>query len=197
MDPTLMEPLRPHLDRYRHDPEFNVQCPSWNSDIEWISPNSLAMFRVYRQVFDALDPARAVRPLLDLKHAPRLYSGFLVRRSHYIAPNFHEDWFDTQHQAFTLITPLQMGDKPAALIYKKTDGSIGRYAYRTGKAILFGDKFVHSTAPGSSDPPLVLLSFTFGTDRMRYWSAIARTGANQGNLVWRPDGSFLCHDIDD
>jgi len=43
---------------------------------------------------------------------------------------------------------------------------------------------------------VVLLSFTFGTDKMDHWERIARTGAYQGNLVRRPDGSFICHDFD-
>ncbi|MEO1002669.1 MAG: hypothetical protein AAFX65_06100 [Cyanobacteria bacterium J06638_7] len=155
------------------------------------------MFRFYRQLFDELGVAPVVEPLLDLERAPRLYSGFLVWRSHCSAPSFHQDWIYTHHQAFTLITPVQLGDPPAALLHKKTDGSEGRYPYRIGKGIIFGDEFIHSTEPGTCDPAVVLLSFTFGTDRMTHWERIARSGASQGNLLRRPDGSFLCHDIDD
>jgi hypothetical protein len=196
LDPAFIARVKPHLISYRDSADFHVAQPPWQSDIEWISPNTLAMFRFYQQVFDDLDASQAVRPLLDLENAPRLYSGFLVRRGHCSAPNFHEDWVDTLHQAFTLITPVQLGDPPAGLLYKRVDGSEGRYSYRIGKAIIFGDKFVHSTEPGACDPPVILLSFTFGTDQMGYWDRISKTGGYQGNLVRRPDGSFLCHDFD-
>jgi hypothetical protein len=196
LDPEVVNRVKPHLEQCRNSAEFHVAHPPWHSDIAWISPNTLAMFRFYRQVFDDLRVAQAVRPLLDLQIAPRLYSGFLVRRSHCSAPSFHEDWIDTLQQAFTLITPVQLGDPSAGLLYKKADGSEGRYSYRIGKGVIFGDQFVHSTEPGTCDPPVVLLSFTFGTDKMDYWDRIARTGAYQGNLVRRPDGSFLCRDFD-
>jgi hypothetical protein len=32
--------------------------------------------------------------------------------------------------------------------------------------LIFGDGFLHATKPGQSDEPVVLLSFTFGTDKM-------------------------------
>ncbi len=191
LDPAVVALIRPHLHTYCNSEEFHTLHPPWPSDIEWISPNTLEMFAVYQQVFDELDATRTVRPLLDLQHAPRLYAGFLVRRSHCTSPNFHEDWVDTLHQAFTLITPIQLGDPAAGLLYKKVDGSEGRYPYRIGKGLIFGDKFLHSTEPGTCEPPVVLLSFTFGTDRMCYWDRISRSGAYQGNLVCCPDGSFL------
>ncbi|MFQ6537785.1 MULTISPECIES: hypothetical protein [Aphanothece] len=188
--------FKPSLASNLNTADFHVEHPPWQSDIQWISPNTLTMFKAFRDLFEALHIADTVRPLLDLEQGPRLYSGFLVRRGHCSAPTFHEDWVDTYQQAFTLITPLQLGEPPAALLYRKTDGSEGRYPYKLGKGIIFGDKFVHSTEPGICAPPVELLSFTFGTDKMQYWDRISRTGAYQGNLVRRPDGSFLYHNFD-
>jgi hypothetical protein len=196
VDLRVIARLEPFLGTHQTSSDFYRLQPPWASDIEWISPNTLAMFRVFREVFDDLNVAATVEPLLDIAEAPRLYSGFFVSRSRCAAPNFHEDWIDTLHQAFTLITPIQLGDPPTGLLYKRVDGSESRYPYQRGKALIFGDKFIHSTEPGCCAPPVVLLSFTFGTDRMRYWDRIARTGAYQGNLVRRPDGTFLCHDFD-
>jgi hypothetical protein len=71
------------------------------------------MLPLCKKVFDALDLERAVLPLLDFEHAPRLYCGFLVQRSQSSVPNFHNVWLVTHHQTLTLITPGQTGDPPA------------------------------------------------------------------------------------
>jgi hypothetical protein len=42
---------------------------------------------------------------------------------------------------------------------------------------------------------MVLLSFTFGSDRMHHWYRITRTPTCQRYLVLRPDGAFLCHGV--
>ena len=59
-----------------------------------------------------------------------------------------------------------------------------------GEAIIFGDNFSHSTKPGRSTKPVILLSFTFGTDKMEHWEKIFRTAGYQSKLVCRPDGEF-------
>jgi len=48
----------------------------------------------------------------------------------------------------------------------------------------------------ASEEPLVLLSFTFGTDKICHWEAIAETAAAQGQLVIRPNASFQYNRLD-
>lgn len=164
--------------------------PPWNSDIEWISARSREAFAVFKEEFDRLGIARHVEPFLDLEKSVRLYSGFLVRRSICRRVDFHLDWNDTNNEAFTLLTPLTDNAAGFGLVYERDDGSIGDYEYKVGEALVLGDRFVHSTRPGKSREPVVLLSFTFGTDKMEHWQRIAPTASVQGPLICRPDGSF-------
>lgn len=170
--------------------DYMATSPEWNSDIRWVSARSVEAFARFEAEFDRLGIAAHVAPLLDLDKAVRLYSGFLVERSLCRGPNFHLDWLDTNNEAFTLLTPLTDNADGFGLLYKKSDGTIGDYAYKLGEALIIGDNFVHSTRPGQSAEPVVLLSFTFGSDKMEHWDRIAHTAADQGQLVRRPDGTF-------
>ena len=55
---------------------------------------------------------------------------------------------------------------------------------------MFGDIFRHSTKPGSSSKPVVLLCLEFGTDKLEHWDKIVRTVGHQTGLLRRPDGEF-------
>lgn len=172
------------------DEHFHISRPNWQSDIEWISPNSLLCFRFFLDRFIRLGVATHVEPYLDIDSACRMYSGFLVRRSSCIQADFHLDWVDTNNEAFTLITPITENSKGFGLLYKQTDGVVAEYDYSLGEAIIFGDRFAHATKPGHSSEPVVLLSYTFGTDKMEHWHRLEPTGGNQGNLVRLPSGDF-------
>lgn len=82
------------------------------------------------------------------------------------------------------------------LLSKRCDGEVVAYPYQLGKALIFGDDFMHSTQPGHSLLPVALLSFPFSIDRMEYWERIAVTAANQCNLVRLPDGRFQVRNFD-
>jgi hypothetical protein len=127
---------------------------------------------------------------LDLADKVRLYNSFLIIRSRCTEPDFHFDWRDANNEAFTLMTPLTDNFSGFGMLYKRLDGSTGEYEYKRGEALIFGDDFLHSTKPGVSDEPVVLLCFNFGTDKMEHWPSIQRTAARQGLLVCRPDGQF-------
>ena len=169
---------------------FAQVSPDWDSDIRWVSARSPEAFSAFQSEFDRLGIAAHVEPYLDLDKAVRLFSGFLVERSFCRGPNFHLDWINTNNEAFTFLTPLTGNSDGFGLLYKRIDGTTGEYAYKIGEALIIGDGFVHSTKPGRSTEPVVLLSFTFGTDKMEHWKKIARTAANQGELTRRPDGAF-------
>lgn len=166
------------------------KVPAWKSDVQWLSARNERDFARFQSIFDRLGIAAHVEPYLDLDRGVRLYSGFFVVRTRCAEPDFHLDWRDTNNEAFTLLTPLSENAAGFGLLYKKTDGSIGEYEYKLGEALVLGDDFVHSTKPGTSEEPVVLLSFTFGSDKMEHWPSISRTAARQGMLVRRPDGSF-------
>lgn len=171
------------------DPAFCTLRPDWNSDIRWISAATPDGFGIFDSAFEQLDVARHVREYVDVDHDVRLYAGFLHTRSACSAPSFHVDWTLTNNEAFTLLTPIS-GYDGQKLLYKKMTGEIAEYDYRPGEAIVFGDHFVHSTPPGSWDPPFTFLVFNFGTDKMEHWAKVKRTTGTQCRLIRRPDGQF-------
>ena len=169
-------------------PGYHAERPGWDSDIRWISAAEKATFARFQAAFDALDVARHVDDYVAVDRAIRLYQGFVVVRSECAKADFHLDWEDTGNQAFTLLTPIGQPTAGFGMLFRALTGETRSYDYRPGEALIFGDQFLHSTAPGHSDQPTALLSFTFGTDRMADWPAIRRTAGYQGGLVQRPDG---------
>jgi hypothetical protein len=175
---------------HANDPGFATVSPKWQSDMAWVSAADEATFERFQSAFDRLRLAAYAEPFLDIDRAPRLYAGFLVVRSRCTEPDFHVDWVKTGNQAFTAMTPLS-GEAPGfGLLYEKLTGEIGDYDYRQGEAIMFGDNFRHSTKPGESGTPVVLLCFEFGTDKMEHWDKIQRTVGHQTGLLRCPDGEF-------
>jgi hypothetical protein len=185
----IRERMSPHMGRLDSRRLFSTS-PRWDSDMRWVSAISEDAFTEFQSLFDELGVAKFVEPYLDLEHEVRLYSGFLVERSVCEKPNFHTDWVDANNEAFTLLTPITDNSKGFGLLYKRLDGEIGEYDYKLGEALIIGDAFVHSTRPGRSAEPVVLLSFTFGTDKMVHWENIAKTALRQGRLVRLPNGAF-------
>nr|WP_314446852.1 hypothetical protein [uncultured Sphingomonas sp.] len=171
-------------------PGYHVERPAWESDIRWISAAEERTFARFEAAFDALDVGAAVADHVAVDRAIRLFQGFVVVRSECRQPDFHLDWADAGNQAFTLLTPIGQPTPGFGLLFKTLTGETRSYDYREGEAVIFGDHFLHSTAPGRSEQPTALLSFTFGTDRMEDWPAIRKTAGFQGGLVRRPDGVF-------
>jgi hypothetical protein len=189
VDPAVVREFLPFV-RRRPSRHFSVVRPRWNSDIRWIGPRSSDAYRLFESTFERLLISRQVAPMLDVDHQPRIYAGFLVTRRRCRKPDFHVDWRDTDRQAFTLMTPASENASDFGLLYLDDSGSTREYDYTPGEAIFFSDGFAHSTKPGSSHEPVVLLCFTFGTDRMRYWDRIRATSGSQSALMCRPDGQF-------
>ena len=123
--------------------------------------------------------------------------GVLVIRSECTAPNYHVDWLsESGTNAFTLITPVIQPSDGVNLLFKDNEGLEREYEYEVGKCIAFSSNFQHSTAVGTSSSPSVLLSMTFGTDRMVYWDAISKTAAAQGQMYRLPNGYFVHKNFD-
>jgi hypothetical protein len=173
-------------------PEYCTVAP-WKkfNDIRWISADSDAAFDLFKSAYERLDVARHVREYLDIEHDVRFYTGFLHTRSICKESNFHVDWIRTNNEGFTLITPICGLSDDSKLLYRKLTGEVGEYRYKLGEAIIFGDHFMHSTSPGVCSPPLTLLVFNFGTDRMKHWGKLLRTQGRQCPIVQRPDGEIM------
>lgn len=169
---------------------FACVRPPWNSDVQWISGRTEETFGLFQSAFDRLDVRRWVEPYVDFQDQIRMFGGFLVLRKICTAPSFHVDWVDSNNEGFNLLTPITDNSQDFGLIYKKLNGEIGEYKYKLGEALIIGSNFVHSTAPGHSDDPVALLSYTFGTDKMKHWKNLATTAADQSPLYRRPDGAF-------
>jgi hypothetical protein len=169
---------------------FTCTSPPWNSDIRWISAATEEAFELFQSAFERLGIAKHVEPYVDFQNQIRLYAGFIVLRSMCTAPSFHHDWIGGNNDGFNFIAPITANTERFGLLYKKLNGKEAEYEYRTGEGIIIGDHFEHSTAPGRSDDPVALLSFTFGTDKMEHWERLARTAGRQGSLVRLPDGTF-------
>ncbi len=186
-DPAMAAVLLPELDK----PDYCTMSPGWSSDIEWISNDSFRSYKVFLDCFERLGLAKAFSTIVDYEVNLVLYCGFFVRRSRCTEYNFHLDWLDgCDNNAFTLIAPLLQSEDSPGLAYRDLHGSIKKYSYRADSAIVFGSGFVHSTDLGSAESPSVLLSLTFGTDKMEHWGAISKTAASQSRLFRLPCGLF-------
>lgn len=78
--------------------------------------------------------------------------------------------------------------------YRKRDGSIGEYEYKTGEAIIFGDHSCTRQSRGSRRARSCSVVHVRHR-QARAWEKIARTAGQQGNLMRLPDGKFLVRDI--
>ena len=174
----------------RPSSHFSIVRPRWRSDIRWIGPRTEIAYRKFENAFRRLGIPALVEPRLDLDREVRLYAGFLVTRRQCRAPDFHVDWRNTAGQAFTLMTPVSYNSAGFGLLYRDDSGGVREYEYKPGEAIFFSDDFLHSTKPGNSPEDVVLLCFTFGTDRMEYWERIRATSGSQSAIMCRPDGEF-------
>jgi hypothetical protein len=170
---------------------FKTGPSDWSSDIAWISQDDRESYDWFKALFDDLGLAAQVERHVTFDKAIVLYSGFFVTRSQCQSPHFHFDWIGGNNDAFTLVTPLTEHAGHFDLIYRQFDGCQGAYPYRLGKGLLFGDWFEHSTSVDNTGEQEVLLSMSFGTDRMENWPAISKTAAQQGRTHVQPDGLFV------
>ncbi len=191
--PSVLEPLTPEL---RREDFFRIS-PPWKSDIEWRSANSFRSYGVFLDCFERLGLSRILSPFVEYERRIVLYGGFFVTRSKCDGHDFHVDWVEeTENNAFTFLAPLIHPHGAPGLVYRDVRGEIRSYDYTPGRGILLGSRFRHSTDQGTSDTPSVLLSLTFGTDKMQHWDGISKTALRQGNLIRLPNGLFYNKSFD-
>lgn len=163
----------------------------WNSDIAWWSADDQESFAYFQRLFDDLRMAEVVAPYVDYRDQIRLFAGFFVVRRWCREETMHVDWIDGQNDGFTLLAPLTDNCAEMGLAYEDFRSQRRVYSYATGRGVVFGDRFLHSTEAGEAERPAVLLCFNFGTDKMDRWPQLSKTTARQGRLHRRPDGVFV------
>lgn len=155
----------------------------------WISSSQEESYQLFRHFFDKLEIENDVRELLDYEQKIIVYCGFLVVSNRAPSSSWHVDYFPGAN-AFTLITPLfELDPEHGRLLYLDQQHSVQAYSYRLGEAIIFGDHFVHSTEIYHPTQQIrVLVSMTFGTDKLKYWGILNKTIGNQSKYFKLPCG---------
>ncbi len=155
----------------------------------WVSNNSQQTYDLFKEYFDALKITEAVKELVEFDKDIILYSGFFVVGNYSNKEYWHMD-YATGANAYTLITPLfEPASNHGNLLYKDQESQNQTYVYKNGEAVILGDEFLHTTEPyPKSDQIRVLLSLTFGTDKLDYWEILRQTIAGQSEFLMLPCG---------
>lgn len=155
----------------------------------WVSCNNDYTFSVFRAFFDALAIDDDLKPLVDHEKTIRMYCGFFVIGKQMDRLTWHKDYHDNAN-GYTLITPLfELDPAHGNLLYKNDQGEVQTYRYKTGEAIIFGDGFEHATEPYPRNNHLrIMLSLTFGTDKLAHWDTLKKTIGEQSNYMILPCG---------
>jgi len=75
------------------------------------------------------------------------------------------------------------------LLYKDHKENVKKYTYKINEAVVFGSGFEHATEPyAKTDNLRVMLSFTFGTDKIEHWDILKKTIGKQSNYMILPCG---------
>lgn len=154
----------------------------------WFSNNNAETYAIFRRFFDALAIEDELRELVDCQHKIIMYCGFLVIGDRAPAAQWHCDYAPGAN-AFTLITPLfEPEPGHGDLLYRLGDQA-ERYQYTLNEAIFFGEKTAHTTEPyPRSAKKRVLVSLTFGTDKLEYWPHLRESLDTQAQYFMLPCG---------
>jgi hypothetical protein len=167
---------------------FHVE--RYSNTMAWVSADDLATHGLFRRYFDSLDLEPSLKTMVDCERQIQVYCGFFVVADWFREPSFHVDYFDGAN-AYTLLTPLFALDPGHGhlLIRDRNNEAIYKYQYEVGSAIMIGDHLHHSTEPyARTGTRRVLLSLTFGTDKMQYWNVLRRTVGTQSDFMIMPCG---------
>ena len=155
----------------------------------WISNNNNHTYKLFKSFMDELDIMDEIKTLVDYDKQIQVYCGFFVVGKGMDRETWHKDYRDGAN-AYTLITPLfELGRSHGNLMYKDEASNIKIYEYKMNEAIIFGDGFEHATQPyAKTDELRVMLSLTFGTDKIEYWDTLKETIGDQSNYMILPCG---------
>jgi hypothetical protein len=155
----------------------------------WVSSDNFATYEVFTRFFHSLDIVHDIKNRIDFHRDIVVYCGFFVVGEHLHETKWHVDYFENAN-AFTLIAPLFGLDiGHGNLLYKDHSSSVRQYRYKTGEAILFGEGFAHTTEPyRPTSQRRVLVSLTFGTDKLEHWNVLKETAGAQSDFLILPCG---------
>lgn len=220
-DPEMLEPLQELFDDYLRErlgrdgyaylfsgmeqiniqmklDEYQFHVTSYGTaPLLWISNNNAHTYQIFRSFMDDLNIMDEIKELVDFDNGIEVYCGFFVVGKYMDRETWHKDYHDGAN-AYTLITPLfELEPCHGQLLYKDTSSAIKTYQYKMNEAIVFGEGFEHTTQPyTASDGLRVMLSFTFGTDKIEHWDTLRETIGEQSNYMILPcgheKGSCLC-----
>lgn len=155
----------------------------------WFSVNKQQKYDIYKAFFQSLNINNDLKQIIDYEKEIIMYSAFMVIGRQAPGTLWHYD-FRKGANAYTLITPLFEPEKEHGnLLYELNSEEERIYHYKLNQAIVFGEGFLHSTEPYSyTDKIRVLLSLTFGTDKIKYWPIIKKNVKNQSKFYILPCG---------
>ena len=158
-------------------------CTYDEAPLLWVSSDDLPTYEMFNRFFDSLRIDGDIKKLVDVDRNVIVYCGFFVVSEQLAEAKWHVDYFEGAN-AYTLITPLfDLDGEHGNLLYRDPSG-IKQYRYHSGEAIILGDGFEHTTEPyprGSSQR--VLVSLTFGTDKLEHWSVLKKTAGRQSDFL--------------
>lgn len=155
----------------------------------WVSSNDKPTYDVFKRAFDALGITDDLKELVDYRSDITMYCGFYVVGRHMPVEVWHVDYRPGAN-AYTLLTPLfDLAPGQGELLYRDWEGNPRQYTYELGEGIIVGEYFDHSTEPYEETSSLrVLLSLTFGTDKLDYWETLSQTVGGQSQYLILPCG---------
>ncbi len=155
----------------------------------WVSNNNAHTYDLFKMFMSELDIMDDIKELVDFDNKIEVYCGFFVIGKKMDRETWHIDFQDGAN-AYTLITPLfELDNAHGNLMYKDENSATNSYQYKMNEAIIFGDGFEHATQPYAETETLrVMLSFTFGTDKIDYWPILKKTIGEQSNYMILPCG---------
>lgn len=154
----------------------------------WLSSNNAPTLALFQRFFDGLGISEDLKQLVDHQERIVMYSGFFVLGNQAPYPLWHDDYYAGAN-AYTLITPLYaLAPEHGHLLWQVEPNDKRKYTYDLGEAIVLGEGFVHATEPYKPTGPRVLVSMTFGTDKLAHWGALKQTVTSQAKYFNRPCG---------
>ncbi len=155
----------------------------------WISNNNAHTYEIFKSFMDELDIMDDIKELVDFENKIEVYCGFFVVGKKMDRETWHNDFQDGAN-GYTLITPLfELDESHGHLMYKDQAANTKTHQYKMSEAVVFGDGFEHATQPyPETDKLRVMLSFTFGTDKIEHWPVLRQTIGEQSNYMILPCG---------
>lgn len=172
------------------DEELKFHVTSYGTaPLIWISNNNQHTYNIFKSFVDGLDIMDDIKTLVDFDDHIQVYCGFFVVGKKMDRETWHKDYFDGAN-GYTLITPLfELENTHGNLMYKDPSSNIKTYEYKMNEAIIFGEGFEHATQPYAQTENLrVMLSLTFGTDKIEYWNTLKETIGEQSSYMILPCG---------